>query len=376
MESVPQENLKHKAKLYKNCFRGCDGVSALMRRFPSLHTREQAIEFGRVLQFRQILDHVHSDHEFADSKHFYRLQPFRTPNILNTFRVWTEPVGRDPLTIVLRLMDQVRGIEAQHTTENGEIDYAAAVNDPRYFDFDMGTCELQGASIIDNGLDQKKLKAFWINLYNLLLKHAFLKVGLPSDDMPGSAFFNEVSYDVGGITLSLTDIESGILRCNAKPPSQRHAPFKAGDDDRLHLELDRVDCRIHFALRTSARTRISSSSVEDRLGSLAQLFCEDDDNIMINEDKSEMKLTSLFNWYKEDFAGSGCHKAQLPQAILPYLTGPKKEKLQKMLHCNRKIKVSFTKYRWLPNAINFRRFDKSSMKTMEISVLRGGLLLH
>lgn len=86
---MPRCDLSYHTKIYRDCFTGRDGVDALMDHY-DLEEREEAVELGRTLQNAQLLDHVCGDHEFSDSNYFYRLQPYRQPTVLNTFRVWTD----------------------------------------------------------------------------------------------------------------------------------------------------------------------------------------------------------------------------------------------------------------------------------------------
>lgn len=61
------------------------------------------------------------------------------------------------------------------------------------------------------------------------------------------------SYNVGGHTFSLDDIEHGILRCNKKHPTSGAVAFSISDPRLpfvLHLPLDP---RIHFALNCGAK---------------------------------------------------------------------------------------------------------------------------
>ena len=65
--------------------------------------------------------------------------------------------------------------------------------------------------------------AFLLNLYNILIKHAFIKVGIPfsegTNPTGGSGkvmggFFDSVGYEIGGELFSFDGIENGLLRGN------------------------------------------------------------------------------------------------------------------------------------------------------------------
>jgi len=57
--------------------------------------------------------------------------------------------------------------------------------------------------------------AFGINLYNLMIKHAFIKVGIANTVFARTFhFFDDVRYNIGGHSISFMKLENGILRGN------------------------------------------------------------------------------------------------------------------------------------------------------------------
>ncbi|KAM0952442.1 putative ternary complex factor MIP1, leucine-zipper [Dioscorea sansibarensis] len=61
--------------------------------------------------------------------------------------------------------------------------------------------------------------AFWINLYNTLIMHAYLAYGVPKSDIKLFSLMQKVSYTVGGRSFSAAEIEFIILKM--KPPAYR-----------------------------------------------------------------------------------------------------------------------------------------------------------
>ncbi|WOL08528.1 hypothetical protein Cni_G17281 [Canna indica] len=61
--------------------------------------------------------------------------------------------------------------------------------------------------------------AFWINLYNALIMHAYLAYGVPRSDMKLFSLMQKAAYTVGGHSYSAACIEYGILKM--KPPVHR-----------------------------------------------------------------------------------------------------------------------------------------------------------
>ncbi|KAG2614074.1 hypothetical protein PVAP13_4KG376902 [Panicum virgatum] len=80
--------------------------------------------------------------------------------------------------------------------------------------------------------------AFWINLYNALLMHAYLAYGVPRSDMKLFSLMQKAAYTIGGHSFSAAFIEYIILKM--KPPS--HRPQMA-----LLLALQKMKVKIYTA---------------------------------------------------------------------------------------------------------------------------------
>ncbi|XP_020248862.1 uncharacterized protein LOC109826268 [Asparagus officinalis] len=65
------------------------------------------------------------------------------------------------------------------------------------------------ASALENNV---KL-AFWINVYNCLIMHAYLSYGIPHSSLRRMALFNKAAYNIGGHTISANAIENSVLCC-------------------------------------------------------------------------------------------------------------------------------------------------------------------
>lgn len=61
--------------------------------------------------------------------------------------------------------------------------------------------------------------AFWINLYNALIMHAYLAYGVPRNDLKLFSLMQKAAYTVGGHSLSAAAIEYVLLKM--KPPVHR-----------------------------------------------------------------------------------------------------------------------------------------------------------
>lgn len=65
--SLPKEKLGYRGKYYFNVFTGSDGTAALMKAF-DIKEEVNAVEFGNLLRKRKLINHVTSEHSFANGK--------------------------------------------------------------------------------------------------------------------------------------------------------------------------------------------------------------------------------------------------------------------------------------------------------------------
>jgi hypothetical protein len=175
---VPRKDLKYNLTSYKKSFRGKTFVDSLMNHF--LISRPSAVEFAKTLQKDfYLLNHVVKEHDFEDTKSlFFRLQCDQTPNVLNSYRVWTERVDPDPISLLRRLKKQLYKILKAHTNKDGKVNYKEAAHHEDFPAFEEAACELQAVDLGNMSNDSKLV--FSINVYNLMIRYAFVKVCMKS----------------------------------------------------------------------------------------------------------------------------------------------------------------------------------------------------
>ncbi|WOK92082.1 hypothetical protein Cni_G00773 [Canna indica] len=77
----------------------------------------------------------------------------------------------------------------------------------------------QLAKINPASMNDNERLAFWINVYNALIMHAYLAYGVPRSDTKLFSLMQKASYIVGGQSFSAAEIEFVILKM--KPPAHR-----------------------------------------------------------------------------------------------------------------------------------------------------------
>ncbi|XP_044484225.1 uncharacterized protein LOC123210084 isoform X2 [Mangifera indica] len=108
-------------------------------------------------------------------------------------------------------------------------------------------------------VNPRKLKheeklAFWINIHNALMMHAYLAYGIPQSNVKRLFLQLKAAYNIGGHTISADTILNSILRCRMSRPGQwirfllvSKGKFKVGDDRQAYA-IECPEPLLHFAL--------------------------------------------------------------------------------------------------------------------------------
>ncbi|XP_028291532.1 uncharacterized protein LOC114454879 isoform X2 [Gouania willdenowi] len=252
--------------------------------------------------------------------------------------------------ISLLLRDMVLKLFSEHLSADGKsVDYKGMSADPVFERYCELAIQLQRVELLSLGREEKL--AFFINIYNALVIHGYLRLGAPTNIWQRYRFFNYVSYLIGGEVFTLQDIENGVLRGNRKGIAQLRRPFSK-TDPRLQMALPDAEPLIHFALNCGAKgcppiKTYTPQDIDNQLRTAAEAFLENDDACVVDSGKSEVRLSQIFKWYKGDFGGTD---DKLLKWVLDHMgNSPKKTSLQGVLSAG-KTKVSFLPYDWSSNS--------------------------
>merc|ERR1712125_28311 len=230
-------------------------------------------------------------------------------------------------------------LEARHLNSDGMVDHSHGRDDPYYWKFEEEVCELQGVRMAQ--LDDNARKAFVINVYNLVIRYASVKVGVPASAATRSVFFDQVCVNIEGADFSLNDLEHGILRANTRHPFQFTRSFGM-TSGKQSLALTKLDPRVHFALNCGARScppikKYTSANIDEELEVSAQAFCDQDDNVEVDMVDGTLTLSKIFCWYSSDFG------SEIPGVVVGFLSGKKKENLESLIDGGN-LKVKYFDY--------------------------------
>ena len=129
-------------------------------------------------------------------------------------------------------------------------------------------------------------KAFYINAYNVLAwKNVLNRLPkLKNVDSEKVSFFYFTKFLVGGAETNLYDLENKIVRPTFK------------------------DARVHFALNCASGgcpqlppEAFTPDKVDAQLSREAKKFCNEKRNVDFDAATKKLKLSHIFDWYKDDF---------------------------------------------------------------------------
>ncbi|XP_056291488.1 uncharacterized protein zgc:152951 isoform X3 [Pseudoliparis swirei] len=259
-----------------------------------------------------------------------------------------ETDGAAELSLLVR--ELILKMFSEHLSADGKsVDYKAMAVDPSFERYCELAIQLQRVELLS--LSREEKLAFFINIYNALVIHGYLRLGAPTNMWQRYRFFNYVSYLIGGEVFTLQDIENGVLRGNRKGVAQLLRPFSK-TDPRLQVALPDAEPLIHFALNCGAKgcppiKTYTPQDIDGQLRTAAEAFLENDDACLVDSGKREVRLSQIFKWYKADFGGTD--EKLLTWVVEHMGDSPKKTSLQGVLSAG-KTKVSFLPYDWSTNS--------------------------
>ncbi|GLT89047.1 hypothetical protein SLE2022_070500 [Rubroshorea leprosula] len=151
-------------------------------------------------------------------------------------------------------------------------------------------------------LTYKQKLAFWINIYNACIMHAFLEHGLPSTQDKLLTVMNKAALNVGGIVLNALAIEHFILR---HPCESTNGPM---DEKEMLLRhaygLGYPEPNVTFALCrgswSSPALRVyTSDEVVNELGRARVEYLQASVGVT---NKRKIIVPKLLQWHMQDFA--------------------------------------------------------------------------
>ena len=356
---LPCDEHRQGMTIYTRCFKADEAILAFRGAFPrEIVSDTAAVAFGTMLQKEKILTHVSDPQKsFCSGRSLFRLQCYQNPEILNSARVCDETIEGDIMEFVgavNSLLLEVERVSSDSAT--GLIDYSRTHKSPHFSIFEDSLCMLQQRDL--KGLDEITRIAVVINIYNIMTKFAYMKVGVPHNKSSRSSFASEVKMNIGGDIMSFDELEFGVLGGNRKG-------VFGSKDARARLAVSNVDPRFHFALHRTPLTPcnmplIYPSTLHYDLLRETKTYLASHTNLMIDAGNNTISLSELFRLHRQDI-GKGDLES-LTNFLERNLDGGKKVAMQSLIQNQKRPTVEYMELDWGLGAGNFHAFRLASIK--------------
>ena len=178
-------------------------------------------------------------------------------------------------------------------------DMLYAIRTEENYEMQLDTLASVNLNYLDSILNTENIKkAFWLNTYNSLAQ-AILFEDSNSYKNDLKAFFKLKNIEIGGIALSLDDIEHGIFRMQDR------------DDEEVDkflntFRLKELDYRIHFSLNCGGNSCppiafYEPEKIEKQLNTAIKTYLEQE--AFYEDESNTVYAPEIMSWYKDDFGG-------------------------------------------------------------------------
>lgn len=241
-------------------------------------------------------------------------------------------------------MNVLRG--AFFDTTKGRVSYERMQRSRAYNEYLELSYTLKMMDLDELKTDREKM-AFWVNLYNVIVIHGVIELGIKDSVKEVRNIFRRIKYQIGEMFFSPEDIEHGILRGNRKPPKAMVRVF-GSRDVRLRYSVEKPDPRIHFALVCASSSCppidiYTAENLDKELDIAGNAFINGGGLVLDRED-NRLSLSRVFKWYGIDFGKTVGERLRF---IARYLY---KEEDRQYIHDNAEgLKIEFQDYDWRLN---------------------------
>jgi len=217
------------------------------------------------------------------------------------------PDAKPEIDIAAHLRSDINRLKGEfYDLERGRVDYEAMRGSEAFRQYAACAGFLREYDL--SRLDSREERlAFWVNLYNTLVIHGIIELGIRETVKEIPRFFRRIGYEIGGMLFTPDDIEHGILRGNRRP---FYGLFRrlSSDDPRLRHIIDPPDPRIHFTLVCGSSSCppinfYTPERIEQQLDIAAAGFINGPE-VEVLPERNLLRLSPIFRWYRPDFGGS------------------------------------------------------------------------
>lgn len=139
--------------------------------------------------------------------------------VLNDSKEAQESKDTNDLKIAGKLKTSLLALKGKYfDVSAGRVNYGMLKKSEEYKIYINNLSDLKYFDPFTLSTDEKK-KAFWINIYNILVIHGVIELDVKHSVKEVFQFFRKVKYNIGNLYFTPDDIEHGILRSNREHPT-------------------------------------------------------------------------------------------------------------------------------------------------------------
>jgi hypothetical protein len=182
-------------------------------------------------------------------------------------------------------------------------------------------------------LVEEERLAFFLNLYHVMIMHAYIVLGPPDSGPKWISYFNTIAYQCSDDIFSLAELEHNIIRSEMSYPSQFLSRFVLPKST-FPFALAKKDFRINFALNCGSMSMPSGnvpifhpSTVEKQLDEVTIAFLNQTVEVAPSRlSDVVVSLPRICQWYNSDFGDGSMSDILL--CIEPYLIERKRTNMK------------------------------------------------
>merc|ERR1712003_90196 len=199
--------------------------------------------------------------------------------------------------------------------------------------------------------------AFFINLYHVIITHAYIVLGPPKNGFDWLSYYNTIAYQCCDDVFSLTELEHNVIRAKMTYPSQFLSRFVLPKSSDFGFKLESGDFRINFALNSGSLSMPTTDvpvykpdSMNEQLNATVREFCQQ--TVIVHQGSPESKkrtigssssstnnsgagggkvsitLPKLCQWFADDFGNHDGSPSSVLKSLEPYLRPDQRQLLQ------------------------------------------------
>lgn len=172
-------------------------------------------------------------------------------------------------------------------------------------------------------LEEDEKLVFFLNLYHVMVAHAFMVLGPPDSSLKWIKYFNNIAYQTSDDIFSLAELEHCIIRPNMTYPSQFFSKFVIPKTKFRWGLATTNDFRINFALNCGSLCIpatilcYETETMEEQLNEAARLYLESSTCRTSGSGTAVLTVPRVLQWYADDFGDDVVSRLN---AIRPFLS--------------------------------------------------------